>query len=298
MRILGGKSKEERQSEVKEHDLQVKDADSVPELQSGMAEDYLDDSIEDIDAREKIHLKGHTPTLKDYQEQTNQESIKNEPKVPFLNSFKLDLKTSNVGKRFDVEEGDESDIGVEPSFHPSAITTSSSLVPLSPIELEYLEKLRQGPLPEVVTLTKSSVRTETVLQTSTITLMKKGREAVTTLITPVGMTTFTDTRYVTTTQVPPSLLAPSTTIITSPVVYQTVVTQTDSSEYNIRFRNEFITRTLLNTRLVTTMTTTYRTATHAILPYQSTYITLTESTKSPIHKRRTNILTRRRNVRL
>ena len=172
---------------MKKHDLQVEDADSVPELQSGLMEDYSDDSLEDIDAREKILMKGHTPTLEDYQEQTNQESVKNEFKVPFVNDFELDLKTSNVGKRFDVKEEDESDLGVEPSFHPTATTTSSSLVPLSPIELEYLEKLRQGPLPEVVTLTKSSLRTETVLQTSTITLMKKGREAVTTLITPVGM---------------------------------------------------------------------------------------------------------------
>ena len=88
-RILGVKSKEERQGEVKEQYLQMEDADSVPELQSGLAEDYLDDSLEDIDAREKIQLKGHTPTLEDYQEQTTQESVHNDLKGPFVNDFEL-----------------------------------------------------------------------------------------------------------------------------------------------------------------------------------------------------------------
>ena len=159
-----------------------------------------------------------------------------------------------------------------------------------------LQKLREEG-PQLVTLTETSLRTETQFETRTLTMMQKGRETLTTMVNPVGLTTITDTSYITSTKLPPSLqLAPSTTLVTSPVVFRTVITESDISEYNVRFRNEFITRTLVNTRLVTTVTTTYTTRTHAIVPFQSTLLTLRESRKSPIHKRRTNILTRRRQL--
>ena len=50
---------------MKEHGVQVEDADLVPELQSGLVEDYSGDSLEDIDAREKIQMKGHTLTTQE-----------------------------------------------------------------------------------------------------------------------------------------------------------------------------------------------------------------------------------------
>ena len=159
-----------------------------------------------------------------------------------------------------------------------------------------LQKLREEG-PQLVTLTETSLRTETQFETRTLTMMQKGRETFTTMVNPVGLTTITDTSYITSTNLPSSLhLAPSTTLVTSPVVFRTVITESEISEYNVRFRNEFITRTLVNTHLVTTVTTTYTTRTHAIVPYESTLLTLKESRKSPIHKRRTNILTRRRQL--
>ena len=239
-----------------------------------------------------------TPSLEEQAgEQTSQDSIRSELSVPFEKEYisSDDLKRSNVNKRYEVEEDTESSVTLEPSFASS--TTISTSLSLTPEELEYLQKIRKSKPPmEMVTLTKSNLRTETMFNTRTLTMMQAGRETVTTLVTAAGLTTLTDISLVTTSTIPATLLAPATTVISSPISFTTVVTESIMSTYNIRFRNEFITRTLVNTRLVTTMTTSYVTRTHAILPFQSSFITLTESHKSPIKKRRTNILTRRRNI--
>ena len=280
MRVLGGKKSDQEDNEI-------------PEVKSGVLGDFSEDFKE-----EAVSVVHETPALNDgLTEQDNQESVRSELAVPFENDVEssgLDFKKSNVGKRDDVSE--EGTTVIEPSFVSTA-GGASSPVSLSPLEVEYLKKLREGPQPEVVTLTETSLRTETQYKTDLLTVMQKGRESVTTMVNPVGLTTVTDYNFVTSTKLPSDLrIAPSTTIFTSPVVFKTVITESQISEYNVRFRNEFITRTLVNTRVVTTITTTFATRTHAILPYHNTVLTLTESSKSPIHKRRTNILTRRRQI--
>ena len=155
---------------------------------------------------------------------------------------------------------------LEPSFTSSPSTEAS----LSSAQLEYLQLLglpAQLPdlQPRLVTLTQPVVTTEEQFSTQTLTLGLGGKEVVTTLVQPLGLTTITSFTTLTTTL--PSLSPfPSTTIISSPVVVNTVVTQTDIQQYRILFRNRPITTTLTSTRLVTTMATSYIVQTVTLQP--------------------------------
>ena len=155
---------------------------------------------------------------------------------------------------------------LEPSFTSSLPTEAS----LSSAQLEYLHLLglpAQLPdlQPRLVTLTQPVVTTEEQFSTQTLTLGLGGKEVVTTLVQPLGLTTRTSFTTLTTTL--PSLSPfPSTTIISSPVVVNTVVTQTDIQQYRILFRNRPITTTLTSTRLVTTMATSYIVQTVTLQP--------------------------------
>ena len=53
----------------------------------------------------------------------------------------------------------------------------------------------------------------------------------------------------------------SVTIVSSPVIQTTVVTLTETEEYKIRFRNKPIVTTVTNTKVVSTVITTYVTNT-------------------------------------
>ena len=157
---------------------------------------------------------------------------------------------------------------LQPSFtsSPSPSTEAS----LSSAQLEYLQLLGlPAELPDLqpllVTLTQPVVTTEEQFSTQTLTLGLGGKEVVTTLVQPLGLTTRTSFTTLTTTL--PSLSPfPSTTIISSPVVVNTVVTQTDIQQYRILFRNRPITTTLTSTRLVTTMATSYVVQTVTLQP--------------------------------
>ena len=128
------------------------------------------------------------------------------------------------------------------------------------------------------------LRTETEYVTNTIKLIQGDTEFETTLLKPIGLTTITDYKYRTTT-LPPQLsslppvptnlppinplslvLAPSYTVVTSPVTHSTVVTETETQEYKIIFRARPITTTVLNTKVISTVITSFVTQTLTVPP--------------------------------
>ena len=137
MRILGGKkgSKADGKEETKEEE----ESNSTPELQSSQS-DPLAGNLVEPDDNDGSGFE-ETPDLEDEHEQENEESIRSELAVPFhtdLKSSGLDVKKSNLGKRFDIVDDEEKEDGpiIEPSFTSSLSSSSSIAVSLSPLELE------------------------------------------------------------------------------------------------------------------------------------------------------------------
>ena len=112
---------------------------------------------------------------------------------------------------------------------------------------------------KVVTLSSSVVKTSTALVTSTFRLLRGNSELVTTLVNPV-LTTLTEVSQVTSTLAHP-LARPATSLVTSPVTFSTTLTQVETESYKVLFRARPITTTVINTRLVPTVLTTFATQT-------------------------------------
>ena len=194
----------------------------------------------------------------DQEESINQETIL-PAEVPSLNALKSE----------DVERKEATPTPViEPSFisAPNPVTELG----LAPAQLQYLQLIGAQLTdlqPKVVTLTAPVLTTEEAYETQTLTVGLAGKELVTTLVTPIGLTTRTAFTYLTTT-INPAIgpLVPSTTLVSSPVIQNTVLTETETQHYRILFRNRPITTTLTNTRLVTTQMTTFVTETVTLQP--------------------------------
>ena len=137
---------------------------------------------------------------------------------------------------------------------------------------------------QVVTVSSSPVvRTKTELVTNTLEiLLAPGRASLTTLVTP-HVTTVTELSPVTTTLAIPGVPPPGlhTTIVSSPVTYSTSITQTQtgdnnmgshsivlscSESYRVIFRARPITTTVVSTRVVPTVLTSFATQTLTLPP--------------------------------
>ena len=179
------------------------------------------------------------------------------------------MPSLNALKSEDVERKEATPTPViEPSFiaAPNPVTELG----LAPAQLQYLQLIGAQLTdlqPKVVTLTAPVLTTEEAYETQTLTVGLAGKELVTTLVTPIGLTTRTAFTYLTTT-INPAIgpLVPSTTLVSSPVIQNTVLTETETQHYRILFRNRPITTTLTNTRLVTTQMTTFVTETVTLQP--------------------------------
>lgn len=228
----------------------------VPDPSPVLLEDIYDDSLS--------HQPLPTNFIDFDQELEPEDSVNQETIVP------LNLPLVNQLTSEDVEEkpSPAATPQLEPSF--SVSPSLATELGLAPAQVQYLQLLRAQLTdlqPKVVTLTAPVVETEETFETRTLTLGLAGKELVTTLVEPVGLTTRTSFTYLTTTLANPALpLVPSTTIVSSPVVQSTVITQTDTQQYRILFRNRPITTTLTNTKLITTLATNYITETVTLLP--------------------------------
>jgi len=161
---------------------------------------------------------------------------------------------------------------------------------VTPEQLLYLQLL-QNPLAalglgkQVVTESSPIYKTEPVIESSVIKIILGAKEILTTLVSTVGFTTKTD--YVLSTrtvaggglgglsgalgglQQSPNrrlgglggLLGAPVKIITSPVTRDTVITETNTEEFKVMFRNRPTYTTLTSTTLVTTQVVSYVTQT-------------------------------------
>ena len=151
---------------------------------------------------------------------------------------------------------------------------------------------------QVITETSPVYKTEPVIETSVIKLTFGAREIFTTLTETQGVTTKTDYIYATKTvnngglggltaalgglgglgglsgldaQQPQDNVAalglvPSFTVVSSPVIRDTVVTETLTEQFKITFRNQETFTTITSTNLVSTQITSFITKTQTINP--------------------------------
>jgi len=147
---------------------------------------------------------------------------------------------------------------------------------------------------QVVTESKPVYRTETVFETSKIKLFQGAKEFTTTLVNAAGVTTITDYELTTKTinpgfgglgsglsgtQQSPTpgsplgagsplggLFQPSYTVVSSPVIRNTVQTQTITEELRVIFRNAPKLTTITSTKLVSTQVTSFITKTQRVQP--------------------------------
>ena len=154
----------------------------------------------------------------------------------------------------------------------------------------------------MITETTPVYKTEPVIETSVIKLTFGAREIFTTITETHGVTTKTDYIYATKTvnnggglggltaalgglgQLGGSLqgqqqeaqnplaglqlggLAPSFTVVSSPVTRDTVITETFTDQFKITFRNQETFTTITSTSLVSTQITSFITKTQRVLP--------------------------------
>ena len=133
-------------------------------------------------------------------------------------------------------------------------------------------------------MSEEVLRTETEYATNTIKIIQGDTEFETTLLKPIGLTAITDYKFLTTT-LPPQLsslppvptnlppinqlslgLPPLYTTVTSAVTHSTVITESDTQEYKIIFRALPITTTVLSTKVVSTVLTSFVTQTLTVPP--------------------------------
>ena len=134
---------------------------------------------------------------------------------------------------------------------------------------------------QVVTESSPVYVTEPVIDTTVLKVFFGARETYTTLVNTAGVTTRTE--YVTSTRtlapglgglgqqqgvpnLPALPLLPSYTVVSSPVTRDTVITETQTEEFRITFRNQETFTTITSTKLVSTQITSFVTQTQTVNP--------------------------------
>ena len=134
---------------------------------------------------------------------------------------------------------------------------------------------------QVVTESSPVYVTEPVIDTTVLKVFFGARETYTTLVNTAGVTTRTE--YVTSTRtlapglgglgqqqgvpnLPALPLLPSYTVVSSPVTRDTVITETQTEEFRITFRNQETFTTITSTQLVSTQITSFITKTQTVNP--------------------------------
>ena len=134
---------------------------------------------------------------------------------------------------------------------------------------------------QVVTESSPVYVTEPVIDTTVLKVFFGARETYTTLVNTAGVTTRTE--YVTSTRtlapglgglgqqqgvpnLPALPLLPSYTVVSSPVTRDTVITETQTEEFRITFRNQETFTTITSTKLVSTQITSFITKTQTVNP--------------------------------
>lgn len=207
-------------------------------------------------------------------------------------SFPPDLDLANIGSDFDLSDVDKSRLPeghlrlkkAHPTPKPQPLLPEPVPTPgLSPEQLQQLALLRllnpaaapqQG---QVITTSKPVVKVETVYESQVIPLVNGPNTIFTTLSKIVGTVTKTDYEFGTSTIAPPSLPLPPVNplfpaqqpqfaVTSSPVVQNTVITQTDSKVLKLTFGAKTAYTTIFSTRVIPTVLTTYMTQSVPVQP--------------------------------
>lgn len=192
-----------------------------------------------------------------------------------------DLDLSSIGSDFDLSEVDKTNIpeNIRPkkkiaNHKEPKTTTESPMANLTPDQLQQLALLRllnpaaAAQIPSVITSSKPVVKLETIYESHVLPIINGHNTMYSTLSRPIGTITKTNYEVVTTTlptlPIPPipqlnPFQQPQVTVQSTPVVTQTVVTETNSKVLKLTFGAKTAYTTLYSTNVVPTQVTTYLT---------------------------------------
>uniref|UniRef100_A0A182P8F2 DUF4758 domain-containing protein n=1 Tax=Anopheles epiroticus TaxID=199890 RepID=A0A182P8F2_9DIPT len=224
----------------------------------------------------------------------NENDDEDKPKRERLPS---DLDLSNIGSDFDLSEVDKTNIpeNIRPkkkitgSNKENRVTTEAPVTTpaLTPEQLQQLALLRllnpaaAAQIPSVLTSSKPVVKLETVYESHVLPIINGANTILSTISRPIGTITKTTFELVTTTlpslpippipQLNPLLLQQqqqqqSLQIQSTPVVTQTIVTETNSKVLKLTFGAKTAYTTLYSTTVVPTVLTTYLTQSVSVQP--------------------------------
>lgn len=198
-----------------------------------------------------------------------------------------DLDLTNIGSDFDIADVDKNKI-IEQHSRPKKehkSTTSSpttqetpTTAALSPDQLQQLAILRllnpNAAIPNLITSSKPIIKVETAYETHILPIFNGASTYFTTISRPTATLTKTEFEYVTNTLpiLQPSVYnplfpQPSFQIATTPIVTQTMITETNSKVLKLTFGAKTSYTTLFSTKVTPTVLTTYLTQS---IPVQAT----------------------------
>ncbi|XP_050081337.1 proteoglycan 4 [Anopheles maculipalpis] len=227
----------------------------------------------------------------------NENDDEDKPKRERLPS---DLDLSSIGSDFDLSEVDKTNIpeNIRPkkkitgSNKDNRVTTEAPVTTpaLTPEQLQQLALLRllnpaaAAQIPSVITSSKPVIKLETVYESHVLPIINGANTILSTISRPIGTITKTSYEVVTTTlptlpippipQLNPLLLQQQQQqqqqqqlqIQSTPVVTQTIVTETNSKVLKLTFGAKTAYTTLYSTTVVPTVLTTYLTQSVSVQP--------------------------------
>lgn len=223
----------------------------------------------------------------------NQEDDEDSP--PGVRAFPPDLDLANIGNDFDVSSADANKLAeavrqakLRKSTTPKPTTEAPPTTPaLPPEQLQQLALLRllnpNANIPQYLTTSKPVVRLETIYESHVIPVINGGSTSFSTLSRPLATVSKTEYETVTSTvtqppvnQLPinplnPLFPQPQFSLISTPVVTNTIVTATESKVLKLTFGAKTAYTTLYSTRVVPTVLTTYLTTNVPVVPTAAAY---------------------------
>lgn len=208
----------------------------------------------------------------------NDQDDENAPKRIKLPS---DLDLANIGSDFDLSEFPDAHLRLKKAHGLTSTTPKPEPVTpaLSPEQLQQLALYRflnpQAQIPQVITTSKPIVKLETVYESHIIPIFNGVSTTFSTLSRPIATLSKTEYEYQTSTvplpplpSLPPNPLLPQPQyqITSTPVVTQTMVTETNSKVIKLTFGAKVAYTTLFSTKVVPTIVTTYVTTQVAVQP--------------------------------
>lgn len=208
-----------------------------------------------------------------------------------------DLDLTHIGSDFDVSDVDKNKLleqhlrlkkAHKTTTSPPPAAPSTSETPTTPAltaeQLQQLALLRllnpNAALPNAITTSKPIIKVETAYETHILPIFNGASTYFTTISRPTATHTKTEYEFVTNSlpavPVQPSIYNPlfphpSFQVATTPLVTQTMVTQTDSKVLKLTFGAKTSYTTLYSTKVTPTILTTYLTNSIAVQPTAATF---------------------------